>query len=264
MSLPLKILIFASIAISILGVAFPESLNLFALSRNGVEHFFLWQPFTYIFFEKGPFSVSFFLNLAFNMYLLWVFGSYLLERSHTRLFLLLYFGASILGGLAALIDPHVFLTSSTNGVYAVLVAWMLLNQHAKLLFFFAIPFQAKWLILGLVIASLALNLANGNWAEALSLATACLYSYFFTLAVWKQPGPFSFLRKFEKRFFQFFEKRKKHEYYKHSKIYDITSGEPVLGDDQFMDGCLDRISRHGEDSLTAAEKKRMKAISKRK
>jgi membrane associated rhomboid family serine protease len=264
MSHPLKLLIFATLAISLLSANLPEVFNLLTLSRNGIEHFFLWQLITYIFLEKGPFSLSFFINLAFNMYLLWVFGSLLMERAEARLFFLLYFGAALVGGLFALADPHALLASSTNGVYALLVAWMLLNQHAKLLFFFALPLKAKWLILGLVIVTLVLDLANHSWAAAISLAAACIYSYFFTLTVWKQPGPFSFLRKFEKRFFQFFEKKRVHESYKHSKIYDIKSGEPILDDDQFMDAMLDRISRHGEDSLTGAEKKRMKEISKRK
>lgn len=260
----LKALIFVTAILSILGGVFPEVAKLFALSRNGIEHFFFWQLITYVFFEKGPLSISFFLNLAFNMYILWMFGSHLIERSHTRLFLILYFGAALLGGASALADPNVFLAGSTNGVYAILVAWMLLNQYSQLLLFFALPFKAKWLILGLVIAALTLDLVNGYWAGAISLATSCIYSYFFTLVVWKQPSPFFFLRKFEKRLFQFFEKRKKHEYYKHSKIYDIKSGEPVLDDEQFMDAMLDRISRHGEESLTPAEKKRMKEISKRK
>ncbi len=52
--------------------------------------------------------------------------------------------------------------------------------------------------------------------------------------------------------------------YRHSKIYDIKSGEPLLDDDQFMDAMLDQISRYGEESLTPAEKKRMKEISEKK
>lgn len=264
MQTPLKALIALTIALSVLAGLLPALYLWLALSWSGIEHLLLWQLVTYIFVEKGPISLSFFLNLAFNVYILWTFGTHLLERSHTRLFLFLYFGATLLGGAAALLVPNAHLAGSANAVYAILVAWMLLNQGSQLLLFFSLPFKAQWLILGVIGATLAIYIANRYWAGAISLAVACIYSYFFTLIVWRQPGPFFFLRRAEKRIFQFLERKKKHEAYTHSKIYDIKSGEPVLDDDQFMDAMLDRISRHGEESLKAAEKKRMKEISKRK
>ncbi len=260
----LKLLIFTTLVISLFAALIPKLFAYLALSISGVHNLFFWQLISYIFVEKGPISFGFFLNLAFNMYILWVFGSHLIDRSHERLFLFLYFGATLLGGASALLFPNAFLAGSTNAVYAVLVAWMLLNQGARLLLFFAIPCKAEWLVLGLIGITILMDLSSGLWAAATSLMISCIYSYLFTLVVWRQNGPFFFLRRFEKKVFQFFEKRKKHESFTHSKIYDIKSGEPVLDDEKFMDAMLDRISRHGEDSLTPAEKKRMKEISKRK
>lgn len=264
MSFPLNLLIPLTILLSLLAGFFPSLAPWFALSWAGIEHLFLWQLFTYILIERGPISVNFFINLAFNMYILWVFGTQLVERSHARLFLMLYFGAALIGGLAALGMPHPFLAGPANGVYAILVAWMLLNQKSQLLLFFSFRINAQWLVLGLIAATLLIDLAGSYWAGAVGLAASCIYAYFFTLIAFRQPGPFHFLRRFEKRIFQFLERKKKHETYVHSKIYDIKSGEPVLDDDQFMDAMLDRISRHGEESLTPAERKRMKEISKRK
>lgn len=261
---PLKFLIFTTVGISLLAGFIPELYSWLSLSRMGIERLFLWQLISYIFVERGPISFGFFLTLAFNMYILWMFGSHLIERSHTRLFLILYLGAPILGGLASLAFPHAYLAGSTNGVYAILIAWMLLNQGAQLLLFFTLPFKAQWLILGLLGATLLIDITNGHWAAAVSLAVASIYSYLFTLIVWRQPGPFPLLRRFEKTIFQFLEKKKRHERYNRSKIYDIKSGAPVLDDEQFMDAMLDRISRHGEQSLTSSEKKRMKEISERK
>ncbi|MBX7066111.1 MAG: rhomboid family intramembrane serine protease [Parachlamydiales bacterium] len=261
---PLNILIPLTILFSLCIGFFPSLAPWFALTWAGMEHFFLWQLFTYILIERGPISVNFFLNLAFNMYILWVFGIQLIERSHARLFLILYFGAALFGGLAALAVPHPFLAGPTNAVYAILIAWMLLNQRSQLLLFFSFRMNAQWLILGLIAATLLIDLANSYWAGAASLIASCIYAYFFTLIVWRQPGPFSFLRRFEKRIFQLLERKKKHETYIHSKIFDIKSGEPIIDDDQFMDAMLDRIARHGEESLTPTERKRMKEISKRK
>lgn len=263
MVFPLNFLIPLTLFLSLLIGIVPSAGFWICLSKSGIEHLFLWQLITYILVEQGPISLNFFLNLGFNLYILWIFGSQLIERSHARLFLILYFGAALAGGLAALATPRPFLAGPTNGICAILISWMLLNQRSQLLFF-SIRVNAKWLILILIGSAFAMDLSAGNWTAGASLASSCLYAYLFTLVVWRQPGPFNFLRRFEKRIFQFLEKSKHHEPYIHSKIYDIKSGEPILDDDQFMDAMLDRIARHGEESLTSAEKNRMKEISKRK
>lgn len=264
MKLILKIIVLGTICLSVFSGLIPTLYGWLIFSTAGIKKLFLWQLITYIFVEKGPISLNFFLNLAFNMYILWIFGAHLLERSSIRHFLTLYFGAALLGSISVLTLPNAFLAGSSNGVYAILIAWMLLNQDAKLLLFFTIPFRALWLVLGLIGATLLINLSISYWAGVISLTIACAYSYFFTLVVWRQPSPFPLLKKMEKKFFRFLERRKHHEPYTHSKIYDIKSGEPILDDDQFMDAMLDRISRHGEGSLTPAERKRMKEISSRK
>lgn len=260
----LKLLIFYTICMSLLAGFIPQLHTWLALSKAAIQNLFLWQLVSYVFVERDPISFSFFLNLIFNMYILWVFGSQLIHRSHERLFLALYFGAVVLGGASALIFPNFILAGSTNGVYAILLAWMLLNQKARVLLFFAIPFKAEWLILALIGMILLIDLSQGSWAAAISLTISCVYSYLFTLVVWRVSGPFSFLRKFEKIVLRFLERRKNHEPFIHSKIYDIKSGEPVLDDEQFMDAMLDRIARHGKEALTGAEKKRMDEISKKR
>jgi membrane associated rhomboid family serine protease len=264
MKTPLKVLIFTSIGLSLLAGFIPILYPLLGLSWAGMERLYLWQLATYLFVENGPISLNFFLVLGFNMYLLWMFGSFIIERSHTRLFLFLYFGAGIIGGAVSLLLPHGFLLGSSNAVYAILIAWMMLNPGAQLLLFFTLPLKAHWLILGVIGITLLLALSTANYAEALSLFVSCSYAYLFALITWRTPGPIPFLRKFEKRIFQFLEKRKHHDSYGHTKIFDIKSGEPVLDDDRFMDAMLDRISRHGQGSLTPEEQKRMNGISARK
>lgn len=263
MRTPLKILIFLTIGTSLIAGFFPKLYLWLALSWAGIEHFYLWQLITYIFLERGPFSLSFFLQLAFNMYILWMFGASLIERSHARLFLALYFGSTLLAALTALAFPQAVLMGSTNAVFAVLVAWILVNPGSQLLLFFAIPFKAEWLILALLGFSLLIDISSANWVGAATLAISCLYGYLFALIAWRQISPFLFLRPLERKILRLLEKKPK-ETYHHSKIYDIKSGAPILDDDQFMDAMLDRISRHGEDSLTPAEKKRMKEISGKK
>lgn len=259
----LKILIFTTIGVSLAAGFIPVLYSWLALSWAGIEQFYFWQLITYIFLERGPVSLGFFIQLAFNMYVLWMFGSNLLERSHTRHFLFLYLGSALVAGLSALAFPHAVLAGSTNAVYAILVAWMILNPESQLLLFFALPFKAQWLILGLIGFSLLVNLTAANWVDATSLVVSVIYAYLFTIVVWRQLSPFPVLNPFERKILRLFEKKKSEPYHR-TKIYDIKSGSPVLDDDQFMDAMLDRISRHGAESLTPAEKKRMKQISERK
>ena len=241
MRTPLKVLIFLTLGISLIANFLPQLYPWLALSLAGIEHLYLWQLITYIFLERGPISVSFFLQLAFNMYILWMFGSSLIERAHTRLFLFLYFGAALIGGLTALAFPHAVLIGSTNAVFAVLVAWIIVNPGSQLLLFFAIPFKAEWLILALIGFSLFIDISTANWMAAATLIVSCLYGYLFALIVWRQNSPFAFLRRFERKILRMMEKKPREPYH-HSKIYDIKSGAPVLDDDQFMDAMLDRIA----------------------
>ncbi len=259
----LKILIFTTIGVSLAALFVPQIQPWVILSWKGVEHLFLWQFFTYIFLEPGPFSFSFVLQLGFNMYILWIFGAPLLERARPPLFLALYLGSALLSGLAALAFPSFLLAGPTNAVYAIMVAWMMLNPGAQLLLFFAVPLKAYWLIGGLVAFTLFMDISSADWLSSITLAISVLYGYLFSLIVWRERSPFSFLYPFERRILRFLEK-KKQEPYHHSKIYDIKSGAPVLDDDQFMDAMLDQISRLGENSLSSAEKKRMREISERK
>jgi hypothetical protein len=138
---------------------------------------------------------------------------------------------------------------------------MMLYQGSHLLFL-GLPYKAHWIIVGLIGITLFLDITSNNWLSAATLMASSLFSYLFTLIAWREQGPFAILRPFERGLLRLLERKK--EPYHHTKIYDIQSGSPILDDNQFMDAMLDRISRHGEDSLTSEEKKRMRLISARK
>lgn len=263
MRTPLKILIGLTICLSLAAPFIPHLQSWLILSWAGIENLYLWQLITYVFIEPGPFSFGFFIQLIFNMYILWMFGSTLIERSHPALFFALYFGAALTAGLASLLIPNVVLAGSTSAVFALIVAWMMVNPGSKLLLFFTLPFKAHWLVVGLVGFAFFVDISSSNWVGVVSLGASVLFGYLFALIVWREEGPFLILRPFERWILRLLEK-KKVEVYHSSKIFDIKSGEPVLSDDQFMDAMLDRISMYGEESLTPAEKQRMQIISSKR
>jgi len=262
MKKPLQILILLTVLLSLAGAIFPTLQYFFTLSWGGIKSWHLWQLITYVFFENGPLSFSFLIQLAFNMYILWIFGSSLMEVAQPKRFFSLYFGSALVGSLPIfLFSGH--LAGSTSAVYAILIAWMMINQGSQLLLFFTLPFKSHWLIVALLSFTLFMDFSAGALTAGFSLLMSVLFSYFFSLIIWKQKSPFPPLHSFEGKLLNFLE-TKTPNYYSKSKIFDFKSGAPVLDDEQFMDAMLEQISRHGEASLTPQEKKRMQAISKRK
>src|SRR5689334_18048221 len=56
---------------------------LLSLSWNGLSHWYIWQPLSYLFVltsGNAGLSLGFFIQLVFNLYILWVMGSTLIER----------------------------------------------------------------------------------------------------------------------------------------------------------------------------------------
>ena len=227
-----------------------------------------WQLFTYPLIHPFPSAL---LHLAFNLYLLWTFGASLIERIHAPRFFILYFGASLAGALSALAAMTLFssalpLFGSTTPIFALLIAWTLLNPGARLLLFFSVPLKAQNLLLILIALSLIVDLSSAQWPSLFAGVGAILFSYLFTILACRARSTFSFLSPLETILLRALEKtthwNKKGP--RQSKIYDIQSGEPLLSDDEFMDTMLARISLQGEGSLTPEEKRRMQKISERK
>ncbi len=264
----LKGFLLTLVGTSIVFAFFPMIQGLLSLSLTGISHLFLWQPLSYSFVEINPLGISFafFLQLAFNLYLLWIFGAMLMERSQ-RLFFALYFGGGALAGLAAvgvmsLIGTSFALSGATIPLYAVMVAWTMLYPEASFLLFLTIPIRAIWLILGLIGINLFIDLANANWVAFTAAFSSCLFGYFFALVAWKRKSIFAFLHPFENWLLQMTIPRPTRS--TEPKVYDIHSGKPRLNDEQFMDTMLEKISRSGESSLTLQEKERMQQISRNK
>jgi membrane associated rhomboid family serine protease len=201
---PLKILIFATLILSLFaGVTyklFPHYLGwvspeqILSLSSWGMNHFFLWQLCSYLFihpiFTDGL-SFSFFLSLAFDCYLLWVIGASLINRKGMTHFFLLYFLSGIFSGVfVALLQilSHSQQPFAGNGasLYALLIAWMRLFPHAEFLLFFAIPFRATWLILGILGLNLLVDLSAGDWIRVVAYSSAALFGYFYSFFFWEK------------------------------------------------------------------------------
>ncbi len=127
-------------------------LDYFALSTDGLRHAWLWQLITFQFLHGG------WLHLLVNCWVIWMFGHVLEETLGKKVFLALYLGSGVLGGLvqvlAGLIFGGVFAGATLGasaGAFGLVAAFATLypERPLTLLLFFILPLtmRAKYLLL---------------------------------------------------------------------------------------------------------------------
>lgn len=278
----IKALIFLTCAVSIFsaltsnlfthvfGIISPQSF--LSLTWYGLHHQFYWQPLTYLFVQASSIDgidLFYLISLAFNMYILWAFGTPVHERVGSRHFLGIYLVSGILAGLAAwlimpLIGRSEMVSGPASAILAVFIVWSMLYPDSDLMLFFFIPIKAKWLVAGVLGGIFLINLSQVDLISLTYYGVATLCGYLYGVWGLNLHSPFSWTKPLDvslinlKNFFQPGKSSSK------TQIYDFTSGELILEDDAFVDAMLSKISRYGEKSLTNSERNRMQQISARK
>lgn len=248
-----------------LGTTGPE--DWLGLSWYGIQHFFLWQPISYLFTHNSysaGISISYLISLFFNLYILWVLGSAIIERIGLKPFFKLFFVSGVVSGLVALLmmkltSQAAVLSGPGSAILALLSFWTLLYSEADLRFFFIFQFKAKWLTAGIFIAILLSSLSQLDFVSLGLYLTGMICGYLYGIIIYDLKGPFPFLNSFEEFIVGLFAKKSETS----GKIIDIKTGKSI-DDDLFVDAMLAKISKNGEDSLTYSERKRLDEISKRK
>lgn len=203
------------------------------------------------------------------MYIVWIMGTDLLGRIGEAAFWRFYLLSGVLAGLAGLAAMNLtglygVLSGPTPAVLAVLTAWTLFNPEVELLFFFLIPVKAKWLWAALAGALILVSLSHLDWISLAFYGTALLFGYIYAVMAWQLAGPFAWTHRFDTLCSTLGEKLQSIRLKSDSKIIDFKTGEPLLDDNRFVDAMLEKISKHGEASLTWKERQRLQSISKSK
>lgn len=256
-----------------LGVSGPY--QLLTLSAYGMQHYYLWQPFSYLFTQTSLNGIDLFylISLAFNMYVLWAFGSPVHERMGTKHFLGLYLGSGAFAGIIAclampLIGQYAVFSGPSAALLATFIVWAMFFPESQLTFFPYFPVKAKWLTAGVLGIITLTCLSQLDLIHFIIYIVATLCAYLYSVIVFNLCTPFTATHRVDSRIALFFRRFHKKETKKNeapaSKIYDIKSGDPILTDDAFVDQMLSKISKEGEKSLSMSERRRMKQISERK
>ena len=159
------------------GVLKPAFVNTyFALSLDGLRHYYLWQLLTFQFLHGGL------LHLVFNCWALYMFGREVEAILGLRRYLTMYFVSGVIGGLfqelVALIWPQYFgsaVVGASAGILGVVAAFAMLfpERTLTLLVAFVIPvnLRAKYLLaLSLVMAGLGIAFPESDFAGGVAHA----------------------------------------------------------------------------------------------
>jgi membrane associated rhomboid family serine protease len=107
-------------------------------------------------------------HLLFNMFGLYMFGVAVEKKLKEREFIEYFLVCGVGGYLLAFIFwcigiiPNNLIVGASAGVYGLLLAFSLLYPNQKILLFFAIPMQAKWLAILFGVAEFLLSFRNNG------------------------------------------------------------------------------------------------------
>src|SRR5208282_4039954 len=240
---------------------FPPVGSYFALSVEGLKHGYVWQLLTYQFMHAGL------LHILLNGWAIYDFGRAIEETLGGRKFLTLFLTSGVIGGLfqtlAAWLWPEYFggpVVGASAGAFGLVAAFAVLfpERELTLLLFFIIPVRltAKMLLIfSAVLAVIGIVFPADNIANAAHLGGMLTGVVFIRQFIQGRgwPSAFPSRRAGAGEFIARWAGK--------SSLWRSEANPPDedLSTDEFVksevDPILDKISRHGIQSLTAGERK---------
>jgi len=216
----------------------------------------VWRLLTYAFLH----SPDGWMHIFFNMLFLWWFGSAIEELYGSKEFLAFYLVAAVIGGLAfqmqALIQGGpMYSVGASGAVTAVLVLYACHFPHASILLFFFIPVPI-WLFVVFQVGQDAFQLL-GRTATSTAVAVhlggaafAALYFFYrWRITTW---WPNLKMKRWARA------NPKLRVYHPEEEMaVPVASGSALEVDEHLdakLDAVLEKLSRHGRESLTDKER----------
>ena len=185
LSLALKAIIGANVAIFLAQLFFPALTDLLGLQPRLVVHGWVWQLATYMFVHGGIW------HIVFNMLALGMFGTELERVWGTRYFVKFYFVTEIGAGILTVVlswlpfeftQPLYFsnVIGASGAIYALLLAYGMYFPDRPIYMYFVFPIPAKIfvLIMGAIAFYSSLSATGGGVANATHLG-GLLVGYVF-------------------------------------------------------------------------------------
>ncbi len=178
--------------------------SILSLTPLATSRYFVWQFVTSIFFiPTATLSFGFFLDLAFSMLILWLFGTLLYERIGSKRFIIGTLIAAITSGVSALLamlalqEAHLY-SECLPAILAVVTMWTMADPSQQLYLLFLLPLKAQWVLAIALVATILGNALDYNYVAAAGYLGAFLASYFYGLFVLDFRSPFAFMLGFDR------------------------------------------------------------------
>ncbi len=233
-----------------------------ALSKEGIEHGFVWQLLTYQFMHAGL------LHLCFNAWAIYAFGRELERLLGGKRYLALIFASGVVGGvfqvLTAILWPQLFggsVVGASACAFGLVAAFAMIFPERELMILvaFVIPVRLRAKTLLIISAVLAVagivfseSVLGGNVANAAHLGGMAM-GWFFVRKIlqvdWSRlTGKMRPVKQNEPR-------------------RPSVQPQPEKSEANFLeaevDPILDKISAHGIQSLTAREREILESARKK-
>jgi rhomboid family protein len=240
-----------------------HNLDLFsrlALSPIGIKAGMYWQIVTSMFMHGS------FMHILVNMWGLYLFGSLIAPRLKTARFLTMYFISGVCGSVLWLAfnwNTPALVVGASGALFGVLIATAMLEPNKEfILLLFPVPMKAKTLVaVYAVIEIISAPSATGNVAHLAhigGLLGGYLYIRIFCskIILWDPVLALFSMKKFGRR-----KKRGRGWtvntpplHFKTKSKFDFENKDPeTLVSQKELDHLLDKVSRHGINSLSEAE-----------
>ncbi|MBI4425034.1 MAG: rhomboid family intramembrane serine protease [Elusimicrobia bacterium] len=211
----------------------------------------IWQPVTYLFIHGT------FMHLLFNVFALWMFGMPVEAQWGWKEFLKFYFLCGIGAGLLSVVlapGSHYPIIGASGAIYGLLVAFAMLYPDAVIYLYFFFPVKAAHMaiIFGLIeFFASATNATPGvaRFAHLAGMVIGYLYIRWWWIAKIRIKGLFSDLSRGAGALAKPSAKRSSRR-----------SESPAPAPDPMaeIDRILDKISAHGQDSLSEEEREALR------
>jgi len=230
--------------------------NALMLDTSEVMHGQVWRLLTYAFLH----SVDSVMHILINMLFLWWFGSEIEELYGSKEFLAFYLLAAVLGGLAFQVqaqiqDTRLFCVGASGAVTAVLVLYAFHFPNAMILVLFVLPVPI-WIFVIFQVAQDAFQLfGNGRTQVAVAVHlggaafAALYYKYDWRITNFSIGIP-SWSRERSKPRLRVYHPED-------DMAVPVTSGSAAELDEHLdakLDAVLEKLGRHGRESLTEGER----------
>ena len=158
--------------------------SLFALSKEGLRHGYVWQLLTYQLMHGGL------LHLLLNCWVIYMFGREVESALGRKHFLMLYFSSGVFGGLLQVLGAVLWsshfggaVVGASAGAFGLIAAFSMLypERVITLLLFFVLPISLRartLLVLSGVIALFGIVFPTDNVAHAAHLG-GMLFGIFY-------------------------------------------------------------------------------------